>query len=421
MEQQSLSHACIARQPIVDRVRTVVGYELLFRDRRGPASTGFQGQGSRATARILANSILGEGLETLVGDLPAWVPVTEQLIVDGIPELLAPQQFVFDVRSDVRPQAPILEGCHKLRDAGFHFALSAGGNPDRLEAFRGCFDVVKVDWIATPPAAIAAIVAAANQLGAPLLAERLETQADLKRAVATGFSLFQGYAIGLPDTVQRRAVNGLGSHTMRLLSVINSEDFDYAEAAAIVQTDPALTFKILAFANSSFAAQSQRVNSIPQALVLFGERNLRRAAMLVFMAQTSGAAPSFALVEALVAGLFCEALARLAGQPDLAGVSLLAATLSHMDRLLDAPMSDVLARLPVDALVQAALVDGSGPVGAFVRLTRAFQAGDWEQTSTLVEQLGLSVDTLQLLYRQAVVSADKLAHGDMVARARTAA
>jgi EAL and modified HD-GYP domain-containing signal transduction protein len=420
VEQQS-SQAHIARQPIVDRARTVVGYELLFKDLLGAASTGFQGQGSRATARILANSLLGEGLESLVGDVPAWIPVAEQLIVDGISELLAPEQFVLEIRTDVRPQPPVLEGCRRLRAAGFHVALDAGGQPDRLRAFRGCFDVVKVDWLATPAPALAAIVAAGNQLGVPLLAARLQSEADLTRVAAVGFSLFQGYAIGLPLTLQRRAVHGLSSQTLRLLSVINAGDFDYAQAAAIVEMDPALTFKILAFANSAFAAQAQRVNSIPQALVLFGERNLRRAVLIVFLAQTTGAAPSFALVEALVAGLFSEALARIAGQPELANVCLLAATLSHMDRLLGVPMAEVLERVPVDAVVQAALTDGSGPVGPFVQLTRAFQAGDWGQTGALVEQLSLSEETLQLLYRRAVVSAEQLTHGDTVARARGAA
>jgi EAL and modified HD-GYP domain-containing signal transduction protein len=344
--------------------------------------------------------------------------VSEQLIVDGISELLAPEKFVLDLRTDVRPQLPVLDGCRKLRAADFPVALDAGGLPERLGAYRGCFDVAKVDWRATAPPAIAAIVEAGNQVGVPLVASGLQTEAEFARAAAAGFGLFQGYAIGLPETVQRRAVNGLSSHTLRLLSLINSDGFDFAEAVAIVETDPALTFKILAFANSAFSAQSQRVNSIERALVLFGERNLRRAVLLVFMAQTNGAAPSFALVEALVAWLFSEALAHTAGLSDLASVCQLAATLSHMDRLLGVPMAEVLERIPVDDLVQAALTDSSGPVGALVRLTRAFQAGEWEQTAALVQQLGLSEDKLQLLCRQAVMQAEQLAQGDTVARAR---
>jgi c-di-GMP-related signal transduction protein len=292
---------------------------------------------------------------------------------------------------------------------------------DRLRAFRGCFDIVKVDWLATPAAEITPIVSEGKRVGAALLAEKLETETELKKALAAGFSLFQGYAIGLPLNLQRRDVISFSSHTVQLLKVVNSDGFDFAEAEAVVRTDPALTFKILAFANSSLAAQSRRINSLRHALVLFGERNLRHAALLVFLAQTSGAAPSFALVEALVAGLFSESLAREARRPDMANVCMLAATLSHLDRLLDVPMSELLQRLPVDAILQEALINRSGLVGAYVQLTRVFQDGDWAKTDALVRELGLSSDSLQPLYRRAVLSANELIRGDASASARLAA
>jgi EAL and modified HD-GYP domain-containing signal transduction protein len=249
-------------------------------------------------------------------------------------------------------------------------------------------------------------------MGARLVAEKVETATELRAAVAVGFDLFQGYAIGLPLRLERRDLSSTASNALRLLNVVNQEDFDFAEVEAIVRTDPAMTFKLLAFANSALAAQRSRVDSLRQALVLFGARNVRQVALLLFLASTADATPPFALVEALVAGLFGEALAQIAQRADIAGSCMLAGTLSHLDRLLGVGMTDLLRRLPVSADLEEALVHRGGDVGRIVQIARAFQAGEWTATDELAAKLGLTPAQLQPLYRESVVRAEQLMQGN---------
>ncbi len=405
-----MSYVYVARQPIVNEGREVVGYELLFRDSASATTAVIQGDGTAATASLLTNSVLIEGSAGLTGGLEAWLNLTEELILSDVAKLLSPKQCVIEVLESVRPLPEVLERCRGLRAAGFRLALDDVTDVMRLKDFEGCFDIVKVDWRAASEADIVQIVTEGKRQGATLLAEKVETDAELGEAIARGFLLFQGYAIGRPVSIERRKLHSFGAQTLRLLEIVSANQIEYADAERVVTADPALLFKVLAFARSSVAAQTKRVASVRQALVLFGENNLRHAAMLVFLSQTAGAAPSFALEEALVAGLFCESLATGAKRTAISNACMLAATLSHMDRLLGLSMDEVVERLPVDGALLDALLSRSGELGHFVQLARSFQDGDWIMTEALVRELGLKDDTLDLLYGQAITKAERLVH-----------
>ncbi len=70
----------IARQPIFDRRKRVIGYELLYRDRDMQDAAQFQ-DGSRATCYLLADAITVFGLPQLTCNLPAFINFTQPLIM----------------------------------------------------------------------------------------------------------------------------------------------------------------------------------------------------------------------------------------------------------------------------------------------------------------------------------------------------
>ncbi len=412
MEPNAISHVFLARQPIVNRAREVVGYELLFRGSATATTAVIQGDGTSATASLLANSVLTEGVTALTGGVNAWLNMTEDLILSDAATLLSPRQCVLEILETVHPTADVLARCQALRAAGFKLALDDIVCVERLGEFRGCFDFVKVDWRAAAHSDIEEVAREGKRLGVTLLAEKVETDEDIDQAIAGGFQLLQGYAIGRPQGMERTTLRSFGPQTVRLLELASAETIEYAKVEGVVGADPALMYKVLAFARSGAAAQSSRVTTLRQALVLFGERNLRHTALLVFLAQTAGSAPSFALIEALVAGLFCEALASAAKRPDLANGCMLAGTLSHMDRLLGLSIEEVVERLPVDRSLGEALVGRRGALGQFVQLARSFQEGDWLATDAAAGELGLRHELLEPLYQQAVLKAEALISRD---------
>ena len=66
-----------ARQPILDREKTLVGYELLFRD--GLANVFPQINGDEATSKLIEGSQFTFGLEELTDNKPAYINFTLEI------------------------------------------------------------------------------------------------------------------------------------------------------------------------------------------------------------------------------------------------------------------------------------------------------------------------------------------------------
>ncbi|MBI2767176.1 MAG: HDOD domain-containing protein [Chloroflexi bacterium] len=398
----------VARQPIVDVKRNVVGFELLFRDSPEPGVE-FHGDGEVATARLLTEGVLVSALGSLTEGLPAWINMTEDVLTSGVAGLLTPpSQYVIEVLETVEPNERVLAECRGLRAKRFKVALDDVVAADRLPPFRGCYDIVKVDWVGVARRELKEIIRCARAEQALLLVEKVESARDLADALACGFDLFQGFAIARPTTLTRPAVTALGSQHAHLLEIATARELDMAAVEVVVRNDPALTFKVLTFANSSGAAQLRPVSQLRQALVLFGTKNLQRVALLLFLTQAAGSAPRFALVESLITGLLSESLASLGGRRQLANSCMLAGTLSHMDTLLGMPMTEVVRQLPIDSMITSALLAGDGPVGKTVTLARAVQAGDWARSADAAAALGVPGAEIPGAYLAAVNKARAL-------------
>jgi len=77
----------------------------------------------------------------------------------------------------------------------------------------------------------------------------------------------------------------------KIMELTRDLDYDIRVLTRCVQSDPALAAKIMRVSNSSYYGLGQRVNSLQQALVYFGQRSLRLIAL------------TFSLVDHLTKGL----------------------------------------------------------------------------------------------------------------------
>src|SRR5262245_22770589 len=81
----------VARQPILDHVEKIVGFELLTPESAHP---------DEATASVLAQAIADIGLQRLVGGRPAYVDVTRDFLLTVRPLPLAPDRVVLELRDE---------------------------------------------------------------------------------------------------------------------------------------------------------------------------------------------------------------------------------------------------------------------------------------------------------------------------------
>ncbi len=140
----------LGRQPILDRGRNVVGYELLFRS--SMANFCDLSDDVMATSQVIVNAVLGVGLDRLLGGKPAFINFDRTLLLGDWSTLLPPEKCVIEVLENVPPDQDVLAACDKLRRQGYALALDDCLDDERTAKFAPFVDILKVDFLQTSAA-----------------------------------------------------------------------------------------------------------------------------------------------------------------------------------------------------------------------------------------------------------------------------
>ena len=101
-----MSAVFVGRQPIYSSDLKTVAYEMLFRS--GAENQANVIDGEKATAELLLNAFAEIGLERIVGNLPAFVNVPEEFLLNGHSTVLPKDRVVLEILEDVRPTPEVL-------------------------------------------------------------------------------------------------------------------------------------------------------------------------------------------------------------------------------------------------------------------------------------------------------------------------
>jgi EAL and modified HD-GYP domain-containing signal transduction protein len=266
--------------------------------------------------------------------------------------------------------------------------------------------VVKLDFMADPLERLREIVEMLRPYGVELLAEKVETEADFRAGLELGCRYFQGYFFAKPVIIQREELPPATWSQLRIMGAIQRPEIEVDEMARIIATDPALTYKLLQLVNSAAFGLERKVSSIQQALVILGERELRRWLTFVILSSLSGDRPKEVMVLACTRGRFAELLAGLKGRQDMAPSLFLTGLLSMLGVIVGRPLKELLADLPLDPAIGEALLEGKGPLAPYYYLGLAYEQGKMSAVYRLVDLLELDVQQVGECYIEAVKWAD---------------
>ncbi|MEM6366633.1 MAG: signal transduction protein, partial [Planctomycetota bacterium] len=135
--------AFIGRQPIFDQNMVVYGYELLFRSNERNAAD-FR-DGDHATANVLLSAFADIGLDEVIGDKPAFVNLTRNLLLQRQFACLPPQRVVLEILEDIEPDDEVLAAITDLKHQGFKIALDDFVYRPELEPLLPLADIVKLE------------------------------------------------------------------------------------------------------------------------------------------------------------------------------------------------------------------------------------------------------------------------------------
>lgn len=390
----------VARQPIFDCDKRVYAYELLFRD--GLENVCSIADSHRAASHVLQAAWLTFGLPALIGQNRAFVNFSRDLLLAGYGETLPVESVVIELLETIDGDADVVEACTKLKRSGYLVALDDFVYRAELGPLLEIADIVKIRFRDSDPAEQAAHVRRLAPHTARLLAEAVETQEEYDQAVGLGFTYFQGYFFCRPQIIKGRALSGSRLTYLKLLQAVTAPALNIAELDRIIQADVSIAHRLMKYLGSASFSFRGTVTSVRQGLVLLGKEQTRRWVSLIALAEMGRDKPQEVLVSAAVRAKHCELIGGLAGmesrRPDL----FLLGALSLVDVMLDQPMSEVLAELPLANDLAAALEGRSTTLRPVLELVLNYERGNWTTCSEISAVLGVPEAAVFQRYREAV-------------------
>jgi EAL and modified HD-GYP domain-containing signal transduction protein len=371
----------ISRQPVVDGQMRVSGYRVAY------ASAGGSEPGEATAARLLGDVLSGVGLDELVGESLAHLPLSRELLLAlGVPPV-RPDRVLLRIAHDTATDSEIAAVLDALTGRGYALSLHELC-PDFDAALLDLFGTVEINLRAWSPEDAARAVTRIRDARAMPLASGLVDYTEFERAKGLGFELFSGpfYASRHRAAVRNIPVGEMG--TLVALAALQGQSATIEELEEVIDRDVGLSVKLLRYINSAYVGMRGSITSIRQAVMMLGSRGVSRWALLV--ALTGGpAAPRELSVVGLTRARMCELLG--AERVDVASEELFTVgLLSVADALLQVPLETIVEELPLADEVSAALLQREGPAGTILGAVVSYEQGDFDVTTLRSQAPGIA-------------------------------
>lgn len=359
--------ACyIARQPILDRGGNTYGYELLFRSTEKNAYDPTVA-GDTATARVLVDTIVEVGLNSIVGPTMAFINLTQRFLeCPDMLDILEPGRCVLEVLEDVEVTDAVVDGVNALRDKGHVIALDDFVDAEQFERLLPLVHIIKYDITQHSMNELANYRLKDAQAGRLSLAERVETLEEFEALSAAGFHYYQGYYFAKPRMISGTKLPQNKVAILQLLAQINNPASSIDDLAETLSHDVGLSVRTLKYVNSPICAMNSEVSSIRHAAVLLGREPIRNWVTLLVMTGMDDKPPELTKM-ALTRARFCQLYAQ---HQDLDNDAMYftIGLLSLLGVLLDTELETALDQVSISSDMRDQLTKGEGEGGKMLMM-----------------------------------------------------
>jgi c-di-GMP-related signal transduction protein len=132
--------------------------------------------------------------------------VPRQLLVQQLITLVPATHIVVELLETIEPDAEMIAACRALKQAGYHLALDDFVFRPAFEPLLALADIVKLDFLTTTGAQQQEVIAHVLPHSIQLLADKVETRAEVMETRELGYAYFQGYFFCQPEIVAGRDI-----------------------------------------------------------------------------------------------------------------------------------------------------------------------------------------------------------------------
>lgn len=400
-------HIFLARQPIFDRNKNVIAYELLFRNSNENVYNNVDG--NQATLQVIANSFYEFDFKLVSDNKKVFINFTEKLITEEIATILPWQDVVIEILETIEPTEAVINACKKLKEKGFVLALDDFVFDEKYTELIKLIDIIKVDFIITKGderKKIFDLLKINNNI--KFLAEKVETIEEYNEAVYYGYDYFQGYYFSKPTILTTKSIPTNKYAGLEILKLINNEDFKYSDLEALILKDVGLSYKIIKLINSSAYYLRNEVNSIKYAITFLGEKEIVKWLYVVLLKDIKAKNADELIRISLQRAKFCESICNSSIYKEKAFSAYITGLFSVMDAILNCSMESIIKDLNISDEIKEGLIGEENILNMILKLAISYGRGEWENAEADAKKINVDMNRISEIYLETLNWTDSI-------------
>jgi len=399
----------IARQPIFDKKRRLWGYEIFC---VGIVESTGPGHSEESVAVNVASSAYIGFQQIMDRGKKVMVNFNEKSILENLPYAFPQHLAAVMVTEDMVGRPNVLYVLSRLKSDGYLIVVRGFTGNSVCDPLYRMADIIGTDVSERQKDELIGTLELARPYDALLLAAQVTEPVRFELCRELGFSLFHGSFFKSPEKITVRKFTSGEVSRFNLLQVIEKDQPDFDQLAKTIQTDVSISFRLLAFLNSSAFGLPQKIKSIRQAILLLGWQKIKNWLRVVLLSDMSRSIDVSELVLlSAQRGRFLELVAR---EHDFWGFdpnSLnLLGIFSLLDALLGIPMTEIVGYLPLEDKLKAALCrEPNNEYLPLLHLAGYFEEARWAEAEKMIQQLNLDAGKVKAAFQASVNWAGGLA------------
>jgi len=400
MRNNHLQYSYVARQAIFNNKKNIHGYELLFRD--GPENFFPRIDPDQATSRLLSEHFLTLHNRIANGRL-TFVNFSYKSLLSKIPTLLPKEQLIIEILEDCPPTRELLDTIIDISQQGYKLALDDFIPSSEWKPFLPYINYIKLDITEVPCDKAKILIENLTKTDIKFIAEQVETYEDYQQCLSAGFHLFQGHFFSTPEMIKKEKIDPSLVATLQLCKEIAKPHIDFNHIENVISKDVSLSYKLLTLVNNSPKVLVE-IHSFKQAIAYLGEYRLRQFISLIAIAACACGKPRHLFTLSLQHAYFCEEISKQVLNKTEPGSAFLTGIFCFLDSIMDQPLDELLAEIPIDHEIKNALLNRKGLLGHILALALAYDHANWDDVSSLTHTLSISLETTAKCYDIAITT-----------------
>ncbi|OCA98808.1 EAL and HDOD domain-containing protein [Clostridium beijerinckii] len=395
----------VARQPIFNRKNEVVAYELLFRN--GQNNFYNNTNGDEATLKVIANTFYTFDFKDITDNKKAFINFTEELIKKEIATILPKEYVVIEILENIEPNDEIVDACKRLKKRGFILALDDFVFHTKYIKLIEIADIIKIDFKITTGGErkkVFELKKINNKI--KFLAEKVENKEEYDEALKLGYSYFQGYYFSKPIVLSRKNIPTNKDTAIKILKLINKDDFDFNKLEELIIKDLGLSYKIIKLINSSAYCLKNEVRSIKYAIALLGRKEIIKWLYVVLLNDLKENNTDELIKVSLQRAKLCELICNMSEYKNNVYSAYMVGLFSVMDAILNCSIEVILKELYIDDEIKEGLIEKDNYLNKILKLAINYEKGQWENVEFYTNEIGVNDNKLAEAYIDAIKWAD---------------